>query len=374
MKSHVVDMIEMKDYESHDVDEDPIIVLPCGHFYSSSTMDGLLGMNEVYEMCNRTGEFIGLQSLMSANVNEKPSVCPDCRAGIHSVRRYGRVLNLKVLRSLERKHLFFVKYKLVNLQRLCGDGAKYDAIVVLKKIAELEADIMKSPMRKVKEACSLSGSSMEVPQPPVIPLLGLLELRGRIYSEQIGKYMERHASSAEASDKLKDLLKMAEETYSRGLAIADGSESKRSGANLRLAFTSLLCRVNMTHRLSNDNYKEEAEAMMDWIIAQERILGSDLVTNAQQMKHQVKNEDNIIEVVKAMSAVSGYNYGGSWSSHWYECPNGHPYFIGECGVAMQEANCIECGARVGGIGHQLVGTNRRSDLVARVQAAAGSLP
>ncbi|KAF9940948.1 hypothetical protein BGZ65_005598 [Modicella reniformis] len=45
------------------------------------------------------------------------------------------------------------------------------------------------------------------------------------------------------------------------------------------------------------------------------------------------------------------------SGHWYRCPNGHTYVIGECGRAMQAAVCPECGAQVGGGDHRLFGDN-----------------
>lgn len=368
-------MIEMKDYENHDVDEDPIIVLPCLHFYASSTMDGLLGMSELYETCKRTGAFIGLKNFMDANVNEKPAVCPDCRAVIHSVRRYGRFLNLKGLRSLERKHIFFVKNKLKSLQRICEEGKNYNESKFLEKLEELETDIMKSPMRKVKDACSSSASahSMEIPSPPVMPLLGTLELKGRVYSDQIGRYLKKDKFRSNANDEADDgflnCFDKAKETYRRGIAIADGSESIRSGANLRLSFASLLCRASRSDRIPRDKYKEEVITMLDWIIAHEGVLGNEFALKAQQIKQQVENDD-IVEVVKAMSMTSGYNYGGSWSSHWYECPNGHPYFIGECGGAMEEAKCIECGAPVGGRSHTLAARNRSaSALISQAQAA-----
>jgi hypothetical protein len=65
--------------------------------------------------------------------------------------------------------------------------------------------------------------------------------------------------------------------------------------------------------------------------------------------------EELEKVVRAMS-IDGYNYGTSASSHWYECPNGHPYFIGDCGRAMQESTCNECSAQIGGILHQLLAT------------------
>ena len=46
------------------------------------------------------------------------------------------------------------------------------------------------------------------------------------------------------------------------------------------------------------------------------------------------------------------------NTHWYECPNGHPYFIGNCGGANQTARCNECGEEIGGSSHRLLSSNR----------------
>ncbi|XP_032225689.2 NFX1-type zinc finger-containing protein 1 isoform X1 [Nematostella vectensis] len=54
------------------------------------------------------------------------------------------------------------------------------------------------------------------------------------------------------------------------------------------------------------------------------------------------------EIVKAVGLAKG---------HWYKCPNGHFYCIGECGGATQESNCPECGSRIGGTGHRLLEDN-----------------
>jgi hypothetical protein len=43
--------------------------------------------------------------------------------------------------------------------------------------------------------------------------------------------------------------------------------------------------------------------------------------------------------------------------HWYKCPKGHVYIITECGGAMQESQCPECGARIGGTQHRLTDGN-----------------
>nr|XP_023992641.1 E3 ubiquitin-protein ligase rnf213-alpha-like [Salvelinus alpinus] len=33
---------------------------------------------------------------------------------------------------------------------------------------------------------------------------------------------------------------------------------------------------------------------------------------------------------------------------WYNCPNGHPCAIGECGKPMETSRCVDCGAEIGG--------------------------
>ncbi|XP_076264518.1 NFX1-type zinc finger-containing protein 1-like isoform X2 [Rhynchophorus ferrugineus] len=68
----------------------------------------------------------------------------------------------------------------------------------------------------------------------------------------------------------------------------------------------------------------------------------------------LSNEINVIitdaeriEIVKAIGLAKG---------HWYKCPNGHPYAIGECGGANQIARCL-CGAQIGGMDHHLLRSN-----------------
>lgn len=39
--------------------------------------------------------------------------------------------------------------------------------------------------------------------------------------------------------------------------------------------------------------------------------------------------------------------------HWYKCPNGHVYCIGECGGATERSNCPDCGSTIGGASHAL---------------------
>ncbi|KAI1370891.1 hypothetical protein F4677DRAFT_339626 [Hypoxylon crocopeplum] len=49
------------------------------------------------------------------------------------------------------------------------------------------------------------------------------------------------------------------------------------------------------------------------------------------------------------------------TGHWYNCQNGHPFTVGECGMPMERAQCPECGAPVGGTNHIPVQGVQRAD-------------
>ncbi|CAN0280422.1 unnamed protein product [Lampetra fluviatilis] len=53
-------------------------------------------------------------------------------------------------------------------------------------------------------------------------------------------------------------------------------------------------------------------------------------------------------IVKAIGLTPG---------HWYKCPRGHVYAIGECGGAMEKGTCPECGEQIGGEHHSLQAGN-----------------
>ena len=201
----------------------------------------------------------------------------------------------------------------------------------------VEEQIINSPMRKVYEACG--GRDIDVPRPPSGPLLDLMKLRALCFGQLVN----------ESGD---DFYEIAIQTYKKSIILADGTLSKRVASQLRLNLCKLLLKWN-----SLDKIKTEVTSLLVWVM-QEGV-DAKLKDEAAQMKARCEKNE-IKEVLKAMNVVHGYDYGGGWSSHWYECPNGHPYFIGECGRAMEQGNCIECEAQVGGGDHQLLSTNRQA--------------
>ncbi|XP_034231409.1 NFX1-type zinc finger-containing protein 1-like [Thrips palmi] len=70
-----------------------------------------------------------------------------------------------------------------------------------------------------------------------------------------------------------------------------------------------------------------------------------------EVREELEKFGRIEEVLYVKEAV------GLSSGHWYKCPNGHFYVIGDCGGAMQESVCNECKATIGGTNHRLRSDN-----------------
>ncbi|CAG8678002.1 16679_t:CDS:2, partial [Acaulospora morrowiae] len=77
---------------------------------------------------------------------------------------------------------------------------------------------------------------------------------------------------------------------------------------------------------------------------------------AAERSSELTREEKL-EIHRAMSGEFG-DFSGT--SHWYQCPNGHVYTVGECGRAMERSTCPECRATIGGENHQFAEGNERN--------------
>jgi hypothetical protein len=68
--------------------------------------------------------------------------------------------------------------------------------------------------------------------------------------------------------------------------------------------------------------------------------------------YSLEDVDNLLAQLIVQRVERGY---------YFVCPNVHPYLIGECGGAMQQSKCPDCGEVVGGGNHALSAGNRRAD-------------
>ncbi len=69
-----VDMVMFLKLRDVDLDADPLIAFPCGHAYTISMADGLMGMDDVYERDMRTREYLRAKPVVVSTVCA-PCVC-----------------------------------------------------------------------------------------------------------------------------------------------------------------------------------------------------------------------------------------------------------------------------------------------------------
>lgn len=112
-----VDMLEFKDYSEINVNETPIIVLGCGHFFTGETLDGIVSIGDVYTI-DKTGEIVGLRDLSQLAVSSRVPFCPNCKVPIRqfATKRYNRVINRVVMDETTKRFIAKGKEDLEKLE------------------------------------------------------------------------------------------------------------------------------------------------------------------------------------------------------------------------------------------------------------------
>lgn len=116
-----IDLLEFRSYAEVDLDESPIVVLGCGHFFTGETLDGLVGLKEVYTT-DGGGNFDGLKDV-SGSLSTNVPCCPDCKRPIRqfATKRYNRLINRAVMDEICKRFLIAGRETLSKLeQRLQG--------------------------------------------------------------------------------------------------------------------------------------------------------------------------------------------------------------------------------------------------------------
>ncbi|KAF1833598.1 P-loop containing nucleoside triphosphate hydrolase protein [Decorospora gaudefroyi] len=115
------DMIMMSRYADIDLDETPIVVLGCGHFFTTETLDGLIALKDVYSHDEKTGGFTGL--IENTELATSVPQCPNCRWPIkqYVAQRYNRLLNRAVIDEISKRFIVNGQQELQQLEDRLND-------------------------------------------------------------------------------------------------------------------------------------------------------------------------------------------------------------------------------------------------------------
>ncbi|KAF5286004.1 hypothetical protein FQR65_LT13001 [Abscondita terminalis] len=329
----VCDRDELTEIFFGDEDEEDarfVLLKECGHVLESNGMD------------------MWLKGQQEDKGKIEPKCCPRCKTILTTTERYSDYIK-KSLRDLAMvKEKYFgtevendtiraeVMNKIILLknERALMEGSMFDA--VLKKMENVVSTI-KDGRRQPVSAMQLSvcNAKMQIIE-NIVTAAKKAKLKPKILTENLDFLFsmllrdDKKLTKQELSDFDKEIRRWS---FLVQVVTFEDTYKFRTFINLDLKHTIKQCKEIL---FSVEVFTDDLEKKLDEKFQHLKKLGAEI----GKMEFQ--------EVINAVGMAKG---------HWFKCPNGHIYAIGECGGAMQVGKCADCGARIGGTQHSLLSNN-----------------
>ena len=289
------------------------------------------------------------QDSIAASVEVQFKACPRCKTSIRKSVRYGNIIK-EVLSDME-----VIKQK----QSLNTSDT------LSKKFCKVQRDIgttscIQKDLDHIKSSLSQSSSNWHRSTAVEYQLAFLPQL---LKGFQLVQQCTPSASVASLTpkyleDSLSYLKKFIIQEFLSTQQMSDAvSELRRLiCASKLLNISSKIKERNVSLTSSESNMivtKSEEMFCSGWKrgrVTEEQ--ESEIDRFLKELSDRYHMEDLTKEERLKIVAAMGFSKG-----HWYKCPNGHYYCIGDCGGAMQESKCPECGSTIGGRNHALATDN-----------------
>lgn len=104
IRERTVDFIMFEKYGEIEIDENPLIFLSCGHFYTVSNLDRIMELTQHYVTDSQTGKIVGPKiSQRVVASGSAPKGCPECRMPLRDIDRYNRIVKKALLDEATRR-------------------------------------------------------------------------------------------------------------------------------------------------------------------------------------------------------------------------------------------------------------------------------
>ncbi|KAJ3324873.1 hypothetical protein HDU76_013306 [Blyttiomyces sp. JEL0837] len=391
-------LVMFQEYGEVNLNDDPVIVLSCGHVFTVSTLDGVVGIEQVYRKDEETGkwelrdlptDFINLptntmlreeeaafkQSVETLASVVRATVSTEALQRIQqrnrqrdfSVGIFQQDVKVKVLSKLEG-----IRERLQDLQKFCQRSPRKEAFE-----ASVAHFFRSFPGANPREVFELVGKWLHRPYANferkaagliakcLLEVSSVCERAASVLSNgEVAKlYLARRSKSVEEA--LGICKKVLRSNRKRMARINEVSDNELEFVMFQVGAHELNWKKEkMIRNGQRRKFEEEAADFLSWwskfmethalpsfIVRFEKDLESFERMLGRIVSPELSKEE-IMLVMKAMETEF------SIQGHWYTCVNGHPYSIGECGGAMEQSQCPECGAPIGGQSHRLQAGNR----------------
>lgn len=298
------------------------------------------------EDCGHIFEKSGLDEWMSQETAGEIQLkfCPKCKVPIRRNLRYGQIIN-KTLMDID-----MVKSKMI------GDRQKINEL-----IREIKSDLYKVPKdyrSQLQYECCRSQNSLTTLyywhsfSQRIKFLLFLFDLM----TEDILK--EDSSLQKHFGDLSQWFL-----NHKNPFSETELTEIETEMERIRKIHKFYKVKIKFMHELNIKHLIEQGLQMLkteDYSKVKDKI--SEIEKDLSKLIPIISEKEKI-DIVKAIGLAPG---------HWFKCPNGHIYVIGECGGAMQHSTCPECGLPIGGMNHALESGNTLASEMDGAQYAAWS--
>ncbi|KAI9376610.1 hypothetical protein BJX61DRAFT_255560 [Aspergillus egyptiacus] len=418
VKNNVVDFILGQMYRDVDLSESPCIFPRCGHFLTMESMDAQMDLAKYYDLDDQ-GKPVAIKDSSGPFRMEDIKSCAICRGHLRDVARYGRLVrqglldesNKKLILYVNREYIPLAEEIAINVQRL--QEVEYKQKISLPAVVRIQGprsnqiNAMKRALGRVstgrwgdilklRERIDVYRRRVSSEENPFIRVLNMIESARRRHHLALVKF--NYGSSAlenkgvllatalsirldmaliidflkmKARNRVRVIIDLRETFMECETFIQTASQSKRPALEAEgYLYLAQLHALERCHCLDTAESREHLDQGR-MAIEHARAIVEHFPDQTRGLEAEIDGAENMLlstfylTVTRAerLAVVQAMTSEFVGTGHWYYCENGHPFTIGECGGAMQESTCPECGARVGGHQHRVVdGVTRADDL------------
>ena len=322
-------------------DEDArfVVLEDCSHFFEVTSLD----------------RWIQDSTEGVEEVNFK--ACPRCRTPIRKSLRYSNQVKktLKDIEQIKRKQLIPKSDLLRKVRDLKQSTSRTQDFFVIQNEVEYLEDVSKQ-----ENLHPFRANAFFVQTTVLASIMNVVEIARAVRSQTASKLKSQLESCSleHIVNSLKEVKAFVMQDFLSPQQVSDVTcELRRIACAAKLC--DFLCKIHekKCQFSPEDNQKvvKVVRQVSDcgWKVdklteeCEESVL-SLIKSLCKSYDIDVLSQKEKMEIVKAIGLAKG---------HWYKCPNGHYYCIGDCGGAMEKSRCPDCGVVIGGAQHTLVSDN-----------------
>ena len=283
-------------------------------------------------------------------------VCPKCKTTIRRTLRYSNIVK-RTLADIEKvKEKKLEEQRQLQKKKLKLDQRVRELTKKYPKILDFSMYIRVNGLPLDADACNTLENQLKF-----LSCLGKIDEMFFNGTENV----EFKARSSKLLPKMEEITTLLNRrTLLTNQEVKDITENI-SFFTLSCQFEYMLWKIEKEDKSSalSEEMKSSIESAKEIMSRQDNAIDTDLaITNEERavVARVIKDVSRKVGVtpltpkeragiVKAVKLSKG---------HWFKCPNGHIYAIGECGGAMEKSKCPECKEDIGGSKHKLVEGNQ----------------